>query len=91
MVWCVASSCVLFSGTDCEQWSHIRPSVPHLFSLSILPFIGTLGAFEALLFWYWVDLQLGQVLLYGGILGVFTALAGQQALSSIGEWRAGKK
>lgn len=73
------------------QWSHIGPQVPHLLSPSILPFTATLAAFEALLFWYWVDLKLGQVLLYGGILGLFTALAGKQALMTAREWRVARK
>ncbi|OBZ67538.1 putative mannosyl-oligosaccharide alpha-1,2-mannosidase 1B [Grifola frondosa] len=63
-------------------WAQIRPRVPHLFSPHIVPFLATLGAFEALLFWYWVDLKLGQVLLYGGALGLVTALAGKQALAT---------
>jgi oligosaccharyltransferase complex subunit delta (ribophorin II) len=50
-----------------------------------------LGAFEGLLVWYWVDLKLGQVLLYGGVLGVVTALAGKNALATIGEKRVRKK
>ncbi|CAL1699577.1 unnamed protein product [Somion occarium] len=72
-------------------WGHIRPSVPYLLSPSILPFIVTLGAFETLLVWYWVDLKLGQVLLYGGILSVFAALAGRQALATKGDLRVGRK
>jgi len=47
-----------------------------------LPFIATLAAFEGLLLWYWVDLYLGQVLLYGAVLGLLTAAAGKRALSS---------
>ena len=74
-----------------RQWSRIAPRVTHLFSLSILPFIVTLGAFEGLLVWYWVDLKLGQVLLYGGILGVVTLFTGQHALSNIGERRISRK
>jgi oligosaccharyltransferase complex subunit delta (ribophorin II) len=50
----------------------------------------TLGAFEILLFWYWVDLKLGQVLLYGGVLGVVTIFAGKYALSSIAQHRVSK-
>ena len=34
----------------------------------MLPFILTLGASEGLLFWYWIALQLGDVLFYGAIL-----------------------
>ncbi|KAJ7293390.1 oligosaccharyl transferase delta subunit [Mycena rebaudengoi] len=72
-------------------WSQLSIRLPHLFSLSILPFTLTLGAFEALLFWYWIDLKLGQVLLYGGILGVITLFTGKNALATIGESRVGRK
>ncbi|KAI0676458.1 oligosaccharyl transferase delta subunit [Trametes maxima] len=71
-------------------WSHIRPQVPHLFSPSILPFIATLASFEVLLASYWVGLRLGQVLLYGAILAVPTALTGKRALAAIGDRRLGK-
>jgi oligosaccharyltransferase complex subunit delta (ribophorin II) len=70
-------------------WLHIRPSVPRLFSPSIVPFTALIGAFEVLLVWYWVDLKLGQVLLYGSILSVFAIFAGRQALASIGRRRVG--
>ena len=73
------------------QWGAIRPAVPHLFSVNVLPFLATLGAFEGLLFWYWVDLKLGQVLLYGAILSIPTLIAGNQALSTMGKWRSGRK
>ncbi|KAH0580812.1 hypothetical protein H2248_011971 [Termitomyces sp. 'cryptogamus'] len=72
-------------------WSQVIPRVPHLFSPSIFPFILTLGAFEALLMWYWIDLKLGQVLSYGAILGLVTILAGKQALSKIGDNRINRK
>ncbi|KAJ6604463.1 oligosaccharyl transferase delta subunit [Mycena vulgaris] len=72
-------------------WSRVFPGVPYLFSPSILPFTASLGAFEALLFWYWVDLKLGEVLLYGGILGVATLFTGKTALASIGARRVGRK
>lgn len=78
-------------GRRYHQWAHVRPGVPHLLSPSIAPFIITLGAFEALLFWYWVDLRLGQVLFYGGILGVGTAMAGKQALAAMNERRVSGK
>jgi oligosaccharyltransferase complex subunit delta (ribophorin II) len=55
-----------------------------------LPFTALLGAFEVLLVWYWVDLKLGQVLLYGGMLAIPTIFAGKTALATTGEWRAGK-
>ena len=51
----------------------------------------TLGAFEGLLVWYWVDLKLGQVLLYGGVLSVITLFAGKQPLSNIGNRRISRK
>ncbi|KDQ58336.1 hypothetical protein JAAARDRAFT_154768 [Jaapia argillacea MUCL 33604] len=69
----------------------IQPTVPHLFSPRILPFTTLLGAFEALLLWYWVDLKIGQVLMYGGVLAVLTATAGKQALGTTGAWRTGSK
>ncbi|KAI1786739.1 oligosaccharyl transferase delta subunit [Ganoderma leucocontextum] len=69
---------------------HIGPQVPHLFSPSIIPFVATLGAFEALLMWYWVDLHIGQVLLYGGILSIPAAITGKRALAAVGERRLGK-
>jgi oligosaccharyltransferase complex subunit delta (ribophorin II) len=62
-----------------------------LFSPSILSFILCLGAFEGLLFWYWVDLKLGQVLLYGAMLSIPTLFAGKTALASIGSRRVGRK
>ncbi|OSD01488.1 oligosaccharyl transferase delta subunit [Trametes coccinea BRFM310] len=71
-------------------WSHIGPQIPHLLSPSILPFVATLAAFEALLVWYWVALRLGQVLLYGAILSIPTALAGKRALAALGDRRTGK-
>lgn len=72
------------------QWSKVGVRVPHLSSPRILPFTVLLGAFEALLVWYWVDLKLGQVLLYAGILALPTIYAGKTALATTGEWRAGK-
>lgn len=47
-----------------------------------LPFLVCLASFEGLLFWYWVDLYLGQVLMYGAALGLATAIAGKRALAS---------
>ncbi|KAJ7655014.1 oligosaccharyl transferase delta subunit [Mycena polygramma] len=78
----------LFTGLAVAPFSL---AAPRLFSPSILPFITTLGAFEGLLVWYWVDLKLGQVLLYGGILGVATLFTGKTALASIGARRVGRK
>ena len=66
-----------------SQWSQVAPRATGLFSPSILPFIASLGAFEGLLFTYWLKLRLGDVLLYGAILGVVTVFTGRQALSSI--------
>ncbi|KAG6377417.1 hypothetical protein JVT61DRAFT_15217 [Boletus reticuloceps] len=73
------------------SWSKVGVRVPHLLSPRILPFTALLGAFEALLVWYWVDLRLGQVLLYAGILALPTIFAGKTALATTGEWRAGKQ
>lgn len=69
------------------QWGSIRPSMPNIGSSSILGFVTLLGAFEVLLVWYWVDLKIGQVLLYGGILGLATSFVGKSALANIGEKR----
>jgi len=60
-----------------------------LFSPKIIPFTATLGAFEALLFWYWLDLKLGQVLFYGTGLGVVAVLTGKTALVQVGKLRKG--
>lgn len=72
------------------QWGYIQPKVPQLFSLNVLPFILNLAAFEGLLLWYWVDLKIGQVLAYGAVLGLFTAAAGNRALSAISKQRLRK-
>ncbi|KAI0044947.1 hypothetical protein FA95DRAFT_1608110 [Auriscalpium vulgare] len=72
-------------------WGYLQPRVPHLFSLSILPFTVSLGALEALLLWYWVELRLGQILLYGAGAAFVAAVTGKQALVSIGEHRTGRK
>ncbi|KAG6865963.1 hypothetical protein C0991_010219 [Blastosporella zonata] len=72
-------------------WSQVSIRVPHLSSPSIFPFVATLGAFEALLVWYWVDLKLGQVLAYGAVLGLVTIFTGKQALSKIGDNRINRK
>lgn len=73
------------------QWSKSGVKVPHLFAPQVLPFTGLLAAFEALLLWYWIDLRLGQVLLYGAILAPFTAYSGKIALVAASEWRLGRK
>jgi oligosaccharyltransferase complex subunit delta (ribophorin II) len=72
-------------------WSKVAPRPTRLFSPSIFPFILCLGGFEVLLFWYWVDLKLGQILLYTGIHAVPTIFAGKYALSSIANRRLGRK
>ncbi|TRM63572.1 Dolichyl-diphosphooligosaccharide--protein glycosyltransferase subunit Swp1 [Schizophyllum amplum] len=71
-------------------WSQVTPRLPRLASPNILPFTAALGAFEGLLVWYWVDLKLGQVLLYGACLGVVALFAGKHALATIVEGRSGK-
>ncbi|THH11404.1 hypothetical protein EW146_g8051 [Bondarzewia mesenterica] len=72
-------------------WSAVRPKVPHLFSANIFPFTASLGMFEGLLLWYWVELRLGQILLYGAFAAVLTALTGKRALAKIGARRLGHK
>jgi Oligosaccharyltransferase subunit Ribophorin II len=89
--WYVSFALLIYDAEIYWQWSQISPPVTHLFSPSILSFIVTLGVFEGLLVWYWIDLKLGQVLLYGGILGLITLFAGKQALSNIGDRRLGRK
>jgi oligosaccharyltransferase complex subunit delta (ribophorin II) len=70
-------------------WFSVSPRVPRLFSPNILPFTASLGAFEFLLYRYWVDLKLGDVLTYGAILGVITLFTGRHALASIADRRLG--
>ncbi|KAF8814742.1 oligosaccharyl transferase delta subunit [Phlegmacium glaucopus] len=72
-------------------WSQVAPRPAHLLSPSIFPFILCLGAFEGLLFWYWVDLKLGQVLFYGAFLSIPTVFTGKTALANIGSRRVGRK
>jgi len=72
-------------------WSSIPRNLPHLSSPNILAFIGLLTAFEGLLLWYWIELKLGQVLLYGAVLGFFTVAAGNSALSKLAKRRVGGK
>lgn len=38
---------------------------------------------EGLLFWYWVELRLGQILLYGSGAATLALLTGKQALLGI--------
>ncbi|KAF9445729.1 oligosaccharyl transferase delta subunit [Macrolepiota fuliginosa MF-IS2] len=71
-------------------WSQVSPRLTHAFSPSILSFIASLGAYEVLIFYYWVNLTLGQVLLYGGILAVVTLFTGKYALRSIATRRVNK-
>lgn len=52
-----------------------------------MPFTISLTTLEALLFYYWVDLKLGQVLAYGAVLALVTTITGRQALQKRGEWR----
>ncbi|KAN0127136.1 Oligosaccharyltransferase subunit Ribophorin II domain containing protein [Lactarius tabidus] len=64
-------------------WGAVKPSAPHLLSLSILPFVLSLVLIEGLLFWYWVELRLGQILLYGSGAATLAILTGKQALLGI--------
>ena len=86
-----ADPSVEYNANSSPQWGHVRPTAPHLTSVHIFPFLASIAAFEGLLFWYWVDLKLGQVLLYGAGLGLVTALTGKSALATRSAWRLGKK
>jgi len=89
--WYVSNPDLQLMADFVMQWSQVAPSPSRLSSLSILSFIVCLGAFEGLLFWYWVDLKLGQVLLYGAGLAIPTVFTGKAALSNIGSHRLGRK
>ncbi len=65
----------------------MRPGVPHLFSLSVLSFVLSLALIEGLLFWYWIELRLGQILLYGSGAATLALLTGKQALVGIAKRR----
>lgn len=69
----------------------MRPRVPHLFSPSILSFVLSLALIEGLLFWYWIELRLGQILLYGAGAATLTLLTGKQALAGIAARRTSSK
>ncbi|KAF5371595.1 hypothetical protein D9758_003496 [Tetrapyrgos nigripes] len=64
--------------------------LPSLASPSILPFTLSIGAFEFLLYKYWVELKLGDVLFYGAILGGVTVFTGRTALRAVEQRRVGK-
>ena len=87
------NSCVslisLLSSACHSQWGAVRPSVPHLFSPSILSFVLSLALIEGLLLWYWVELRLGHILLYGSGAATLAALTGKQALVGIAARRTG--
>jgi len=57
--------------------------VPHLFSPSILSFVLSLALIEGLLLWYWVELRLGHILLYGAGAATLALLTGKQSLVGI--------
>ncbi|KZT60929.1 hypothetical protein CALCODRAFT_480321 [Calocera cornea HHB12733] len=61
---------------------NLRPSLSFASSPKLLLFLTTLAAFEGLLVTYWVQLNLGQVLLYGAALGSLTVIAGVSALNA---------
>jgi hypothetical protein len=70
-----------------SQWGAVRPGAPHLFSPSVLSFVLSLALIEGLLFWYWIELRLGQILLYGSGAATLTLLTGKQALAGIAKRR----
>ncbi|KAI0035431.1 oligosaccharyl transferase delta subunit [Vararia minispora EC-137] len=72
-------------------WAAVRPTVPHLFSPNILSFSMSLAGMEGLLLWYWFELRLGQVLLYGALMAIPTFFTGKSALASIAARRLGQK
>jgi len=61
---------------------NLSPSFAFASSPKLLLFLGTLTAFEGLLVTYWIQLTLGQVLLYGAVLGGVTVVAGVSALNA---------
>ena len=83
-----ALSLITRAGT---QWGAVRPSVPHLFSPSILSFVLSLALIEGLLLWYWVELRLGHILLYGSGAAALAALTGKQALVGIAARRTSSR
>ncbi|EJU02427.1 hypothetical protein DACRYDRAFT_66539 [Dacryopinax primogenitus] len=60
----------------------LRPSFSFATSPRLLLFLTTLTAFDGLLITYWIQLTLGQVLLYGSILGGITVITGVSALNA---------
>jgi len=72
-------------------WGAVRPGVPHLFSLSVLSFILSLALIEGLLLWYWIELRLGHILLYGSGAATLTLLTGKQALAGIAARRTSSR
>jgi len=72
-------------------WGAVRPGVPHLFSPSILSFVLSLALIEGLLFWYWIELRLGEILLYGSGAATLALLLCKQALSGIATRRTHSK
>ncbi|KAI0298747.1 Dolichyl-diphosphooligosaccharide--protein glycosyltransferase subunit Swp1 [Multifurca ochricompacta] len=65
--------------------------VAHLFSPSVLSFVLSLTLIEGLLLWYWIELRLGHILLYGSGAAVLTVLTGKQALAGIAARRTSSK
>jgi len=89
---------LVFAATVLAPWvvligllSRIPLSLPNLLSHKILPFVVLLGAFEGLLFTYWLRLRLGDVLLYGALLAIPTAVTAKRALGALVQWRLGEK
>ncbi|KAI0301658.1 Oligosaccharyltransferase subunit Ribophorin II-domain-containing protein [Multifurca ochricompacta] len=72
-------------------WGAVRPGVSRLFSPSVLSFVLSLTLIEGLLLWYWIELRLGHILLYGSGAAVLTVLTGKQALAGIAARRTSSK
>jgi len=78
---------IMFMGATLSPWLVLAVFLPQI-GVSVIPnartipFLLLLAAFEGLLFTYWVKLRLGDVLLYGSVLAIATAIAGKNALSA---------
>jgi len=70
--------------------SQLPQRLPNLLSPSVLPFIITLAGFEGLFFKYWVNLKIGEVLLYSAGFAILTLTTGKRALTALSNQRLGK-
>jgi oligosaccharyltransferase complex subunit delta (ribophorin II) len=54
-------------------------------------FLGTLTAFDALIFYYWTSLKIFEAMPWFGVLGVLLVLSGREALGEIKRRRTSKE